>query len=113
MLRTITATVTVSVSIDQSRLKALRFQKAQRLSAGTGAIRSVSTDRERVRIMEESQNGYEGCGAGVRAGQLSEMTNLGWINFLFCKLLRPLVILSQEIRLVILLANAHLHSEAL
>jgi hypothetical protein len=41
------------------RRKARLFRRALRLNAGTGAIRSASTEGERVRIMAGSQNGCE------------------------------------------------------
>ena len=58
-LRTITVTVMVYVFIVRLRRKARLFRRALRLNAGTGAIRSASTEGERVRIMEEWRSGCE------------------------------------------------------
>lgn len=55
---TTTATQAECASIGQLRIKAV-YRKVRQLNAGTDRIRSVSTDQERVRIMEESPSGYE------------------------------------------------------
>jgi hypothetical protein len=49
----------VSVFIVRSKRRDRLFRKVQRRSAGTVAIRSASTDQERVHIMEGWQNGFE------------------------------------------------------
>jgi len=55
----ITGTALVSVSIAQLRRRTLLCLPALLLSVATDRIRSVSIDRERVHIMEESRDGYE------------------------------------------------------
>jgi hypothetical protein len=49
----------VFVCIVQLKRKPRQFLRAQPHSAGTGAIRSASTDQGRVRIMEEWLDGFK------------------------------------------------------